>query len=141
MSHITLAKSDLEIERCFPVMQSLRPHLVQTEFVSRIRQQEQQYGYRLAYLEDGGNIKTLAGFRISECLALSRFLYVDDLVTQASDRFQGYGEAMFDWLVEQAKFYSCNQLHLDSGVQRFDAHRFYLKKRMEITSHHLAMKI
>lgn len=138
MSHVTLAKSDLEIERCFLVMQSLRPHLVQTEFVSRIRRQEQQYGYRLAYL-DSGSIKTVAGFKIVECLAWGRFLDVDDLVTQASDRFQGYGEVMFDW-VEQAKFYACNQLHLDSG-QHFDAHRFYLKKRMEITSHHLAMKI
>jgi hypothetical protein len=30
-------------------------------------------------------------------------------------------------------------LHLDSGVRRFDAHRFYLNKRMNISSHHFSM--
>ena len=141
MPHICLAKLDLEIERCFPVLQELRPHLVKTDFVSQIRRQEQQYSYRLAYLEDSGDIKVIAGFRISECLACGRFLYVDDLVTKASDRSKGYGDIMFDWLVEQAKLHSCQQLNLDSGVQRFGAHRFYMKKQMEITSHHFSMKI
>lgn len=141
MTHITLAKSDLEIDRCFPVIQELRPQLVQAEFVSQVRRQEEQYGYQLAYLEDNGCIRTIAGFRTSECLAWGRFLYVDDLITQASDRSKGYGEIMFDWLVEQAKSHSCDQLHLDSGVQRFRAHRFYLQKRMEITSHHFSSKL
>lgn len=120
-------------------MQELRPQLVQTEFTSRIRRQEQQYGYQLAYLEDDGCVRTIAGFRISECLAWGKFLYVDDLITQASDRSKGYGEVMFNWLIEQAKSHSCDQLHLDSGVQRFGAHRFYLQKRMAITSHHFSI--
>lgn len=140
MNQITLASSDSEIAQCFPIMQELRPHLVQAEFVNRIRRLE-QYGYRLAYLESGGNIKAVAGFRISESLALSKFLYVDDLVTTASDRSLGYGEALIDWLVDYAKSHSCQQLHLDSGVQRFAAHRFYFKKRLEITSHHFSLQL
>jgi hypothetical protein len=32
-------------------------------------------------------------------------------------------------------------LHLDSGVQRFAAHRFYLARRMDITCHHFALKL
>jgi hypothetical protein len=30
---------------------------------------------------------------------------------------------------------------LDSGVQRFGAHRFYLRRRMDITSHHFALDL
>ncbi|MGZ5001726.1 MAG: GNAT family N-acetyltransferase, partial [Chthoniobacterales bacterium] len=30
---------------------------------------------------------------------------------------------------------------LDSGVQRFDAHRFYLMKRMKISSHHFSLEL
>jgi hypothetical protein len=30
---------------------------------------------------------------------------------------------------------------LDSGVQRFGAHRFYLRRRMNITSHHFAIDL
>ena len=141
MSHIILTQSDAEIENCFPVMQELRPHLVQAGFVERVRRQEQQYGYRLAYFEDDQGVKALAGFRISECLASGKFLYVDDLITQADARSKGYGEALLDWLIEYAKANSCEQLQLDSGVQRFGAHRFYFRKRLEITSYHFAMKL
>jgi hypothetical protein len=60
MALITLAQSDAEIERCFPIMTALRPHLVASEFVTRIRRQEQQ-GFHLAYLEVEGSIKAVAG--------------------------------------------------------------------------------
>ncbi len=33
------------------------------------------------------------------------------------------------------------QLTLDSGVQRFAAHRLYLRQRMDITSHHFTMNL
>lgn len=107
MHRINLAQSDKKIDNCFPLMQQLRPHLIRNEFIGRIRRQEQRYNYRLACLEDAGTIKTLAGFRISECLAWGKFLYVDDLVITASDRSKGYGDAMFDWLAEYAKTHSC----------------------------------
>lgn len=140
MNDIKIAQCDRDIERCFPVMHELRPHLLHADFVSRIKHQQQQYNYQLAYIEND-EIITVAGFRISESLAWSKFLYVDDLVTAASERSQGYGDVMFDWLVKYAKSHECEQLHLDSGVQRFAAHRFYLKQRMEISSHHFSMKL
>ncbi len=66
---------------------------------------------------------------------------VDDLVTDAAARSHGYGAALFDWLVAEARRLDCRQLSLDSGVQRFDAHRFYLRKRMSITAHHFTLKL
>ena len=66
-------------------------------------------------------------------------LYVDDLVTLESQQGKGYGSRMLDWLVEEAKRLGCDQFHLDSGVQRYDAHRFYLHKGMDIWCHHFAL--
>jgi hypothetical protein len=40
------------------------------------------------------------------------------------------------WLMGQAQQAGCAQIHLDSGVQRFAAHGFYLRHRFSITSHH-----
>lgn len=48
---------------------------------------------------------------------------------------------LFEWLVKEAKAQHCQELHLDSGVQRFDAHRFYLKNQMMIRSHHFVMEL
>ena len=47
---------------------------------------------------------------------------------------QVIGGALFDWLVAEARAAGCKQLDLDSGVQRFAAHRFYLMKRMSISN-------
>jgi GNAT superfamily N-acetyltransferase len=137
---IIFAKEDHEIQSCYPVMAELRPHVQPDEFLRRVKRQAEIADYKLACLIDE-EVKAVAGFRISECLAWGKFLYVDDLVAKSGDRAKGYGGALFDWIVEYAQEESCDQFHLDSGVQRFAAHRFYLNKRMIIDCHHFALRL
>jgi GNAT superfamily N-acetyltransferase len=141
MNQISIALSTQEISDCFPVMSELRPHLSLEEFITQVRRQEQQYHYQLVYLKADESIEVVAGFKLSESFAWGKFLYVDDLVTLSNRRSQGYGSILFNWLLEYAHSNSCQQLTLDSGVQRFAAHRFYLHHRMEITSHHFTLKL
>lgn len=140
MHQIAIAESDADIDRCFPVLLELRPHLSASAFVQQVRRQAQN-GYRLAYLDERELVRAVAGFRLSEGLVSGKFLYVDDLITRSPDRSHGYGEALFHWLVAYARAHDCQQVSLDSGVQRFAAHRFYLRQRMEITSHHFVLKL
>jgi GNAT superfamily N-acetyltransferase len=137
---ISLAVEDDEIQSCYPVMAELRPHVAPGEFVGRVRRQMEIAGYGLAYLTDG-EVKAVAGFRVSECLAWGKFMYVDDLVSKEGERSKGYGGELFDWLVGHARERGCDQFHLDSGVHRFAAHRFYLTKRMFIEAHHFGFKL
>jgi GNAT superfamily N-acetyltransferase len=137
IAHAETAES---IRRCFPVMAQLRPHLQEDEFVERVARQRDE-GYRLAYLEADAQIRAVAGYRYIESLAWGRFCYVDDLVTDSGSRSRAFGRTLFDWLVARAREAGCEQFHLDSGVQRFDAHRFYLARRMAISCHHFSMSI
>lgn len=137
---IELVETDDDIGRCFRVTSQLRPHIPEAEFVPRVRRQMKS-GYRLACVTDAEKVVAVAGFRISECLAWGRHLYVDDLVTADGERSRGYGKDLFDWLVAYAREQGCEQLHLDSGVQRFDAHRFYLRHGMHISSHHFSLRL
>ena len=137
---IQLAKSDAQILSCFPTLSQLRPHLEQKDFLAQVHRQQQD-GYQLVFVDIGSHVVAVAGFRISECLAYGHFLYVDDLVVDETVRSQKYGQRLFDWLIEYAKLHNCEQLHLDSGVQRFDAHRFYLQQRMKIASHHFLLDL
>ena len=137
---IRLAETDEDIRRCFPVMLELRTHLKPDDFLPRVKRM-QSAGYQLAFLEDQGEVKALAGFRIGEMLARGKFMYVDDLVTGEKSRSAGYGARLFDWLAAYAKEQGCEQLDLDSGVQRFDAHRFYFKMRMHISTYHFSLKL
>lgn len=140
MIRINCAATDAEVGACFSVMHQLRPHLLADAFVDRVRVQEAN-GYHLAALADDGVVRCVAGYRFIENLYSGRVLYVDDLVTDDTVRSKGYGKAMLDWLLDQAKAEHCDTFELDSGVQRFDAHRFYLVHRMAIVSHHFRMKV
>ena len=139
MRSIRVADSDEAIAGCFAVMRQLRPHVPEAAFVNTIREQQRR-GYVLAYLEDG-TVASVAGFRIIENLVSGRLLYVDDLVTLEDRRSRGYGKEMFDWLVARARSEDCKFLELDSGVQRFHAHRFYLTNRMIISAHHFVLEL
>lgn len=130
-----------EIKNCFPVIKELRAHLSEEEFIEKVKLQCTSSGYKLIYLEVDNKIVCCAGYRISACLAWGKFLYVDDFVTLAAERGKGYGEKLFEWLLQEATDNKCSQLHLDSGVQRFDAHKFYLSKNMKISSHHFSIEL
>ncbi|MBI5137538.1 MAG: GNAT family N-acetyltransferase [Nitrospirae bacterium] len=132
------AQGDRAVHACLAVMAELRPHLDRQAFADRVRALGVG-GYRLAYLAAGGGIVTVAGYRVSENLAWGRFLYVDDLVTAGAHRGEGHGGSMLDWLLERAREEGCDALHLDSGVQRIDAHRFYEGHGLRQTSFHFAI--
>lgn len=137
MTTVRSAETDAEIAACFDVLHELRTQLVREEFVARVRLQARD-GYRLAFIAEGGAVVAAAGFRISTFLAWGRALYVDDLVSSARVRSRGHGHALLAWLAEHAKANGCEQLHLDSGTFRKDAHRFYFRERMEISSFHFS---
>jgi len=137
---IALAHSDSEIARCFPVMAQLRPHLVKDEFVARVRRMLAE-GFHLAFLEDAGAVCAVAGYRCYDKLFSGRNLYVDDLVTDAARRSEGHGAALLHWLAQEARRQGCVQLELDSGVQRFEAHRFYFRERMHVSAYHFVVNL
>lgn len=137
MGEVRLADSAEDIARCFAVMAHLRPHLLAEDFVDRIEAQRAQ-GYRLAYFEDDGEVVAVSGFRVMEMLATGRTLYVDDLVTDETRRSLGHGKAMLDWLQEYARTSGCETFSLDSGTHRQEAHAFYFRERMRVTSFHFA---
>jgi len=121
-------------------MSLLRPQLGEQEFVSRVQVQQAQ-GFQLVAAEDGGQVVAVAGFRILEVLATGRTLYVDDLVTDDTRRSRGYGKVMLDWLQDYAREQGCETFSLDSGTHRQEAHAFYFRERMRVTSFHFAKKL
>src|SRR5262245_45083721 len=116
--NIKIAESDSDLARLSDVLLELRPSFDKQSLIAQIKAQQQD-GYRVAYLESGGEVQCVAGFVIGTKLAWDRHMYVDDLVTAERHRSTGAGARMMDWLKSYALAHGCRQLHLDSGVQRF----------------------
>ena len=121
-------------------MSYLRPHVAAGEFVPRVQAQQAE-GFQLAYVEDQDEVVAVAGFRVMEMLATGRTMYVDDLVTDETRRSRGYGKAMLEWLQVRAREEDCQTFSLDSGTHRQEAHAFYFRERMRVTSFHFAKKL
>ncbi len=137
---IKTAESKEEVRRCFPVMKQLREKLSAEEFAEKVAEQERE-GYELAFLETDGEIVAVAGFRIYHMLATGKTMYVDDLVTDANSRSQGFGEALLRWLIELSRNQKCETFSLDSGTQRRRAHRFYFAQGMHIANYHFELAL
>lgn len=60
--------------------------------------------------------------------------YVDDLVTDSTTRSQGVGKSLIARLETEARRHGADNLVLDSGCQRQQAHRFYFREGFVITS-------
>jgi GNAT superfamily N-acetyltransferase len=135
---VKVAQTDAEKLACFPVMKELRTHLEEAEFMPQLERQEAQ-GYRLAFVEKNGQVVAAAGFWVNEAFAYGRYMYVYDLVTSERARSGGHGRALLEFLKALARDAGCAQLHLDSGVQRFRAHRFYLREGFVISGHHFQL--
>ena len=133
--------SDEEIELTFPVVSQLRPHLDRDKYLSTVRRMEATEGYRLAAVFEDEQVCCVAGYRYMELLAYGKVLYVDDLVTDEAARSRDFGGGMIGWLASEARANGCGLLHLDSGVQRHAAHRFYFREGMNISSYHFAKNL
>lgn len=137
---VHLPQTDAELQACFEVFAALRPHLNEATFINQIRKQELQ-GYKIACVKEGQQVVSAAGFRINDFLAWGHVLYIDDLTTLPDSRGKGYAGALLDWLSEFAGQQGCDAVHLDTGYARHAAHRVYLNKGFEMTSHHMAKRI
>ena len=134
------------IRATFPVMHQLRPHLDPDDYVQTVRRMERTDGFRLAAAVEGnagpaGSVRAVAGYRVVEMLYCGRILVVDDLVTDEAARSGGHGKRLLDWLRDEARGLGCTQVHLDSGVWRPGAHRFYFREGFHILGFHFVVGI
>ncbi len=133
---IAIASSDEQILATLEVMLQLRPVVRSQDYLSTVRRMMNADGYRLVALYEKDAVRAVAGYRFMEMLYCGKIMYVDDLNTDEAYRSQGFGKALIDWLKAEAKAHGCTQIHLDSGVQREQTHRFYFREGLAINAYH-----
>ena len=135
---VKIAKTDTELRKVSNVLLQLRSNYHQETLIAQIKEQ-QENGYQIAYVASDDQVLCVAGFVIGTKLAWGKHIYIDDLVSDERHRSTGVGKFMIDWFKSFALEIGCKQIHLDSGVQRFPVHRFYLREGFNIASHHFSI--
>ncbi|MBV9411292.1 MAG: GNAT family N-acetyltransferase [Acidimicrobiia bacterium] len=122
------------------VLRQLRPHLTADSFAA-VYEHGHPQGLRFTAAYDDGRCVGVAGWRIVANTSTILKLYVDDLVTNEEARSRGVGQRLLTALRDKATAAGCRVLDLDSGVQRADAHRFYMREGLTISSFHFARSL
>ncbi|QDI90907.1 GNAT family N-acetyltransferase [Salicibibacter halophilus] len=130
MDTLTITELDTEkkISEAFPVMNQLRTHLNEKEYMELVAEARDKDMYRMFALYDQEDIVAVIGFKPMITLYYGRFVWVCDLVTDTDKRSNGYGEKLLLYVHNWALENNYKSVALSSGLQRYDAHRFYEEK-------------
>jgi len=134
------ARTAEDITKCWEVMHALRPHLQQERFVDTVLEMFDE-GYKLAFIEQDGKAVSAVGYRFQNFLYNGKHIYIDDLSSLREYRGQGFAGKLLDYVADMARQKGLKKVVLDSGHQRFTAHRLYLNKGYIITSHHFEQSV
>lgn len=137
---VDLAPGDPRLPAAWEVMAELRPHRT-ADAMDAVYEESHPLGYRVTAVMRGDRCLAVGGWRIGVNMHLGRNLYLEDLVTGSDDRSAGHGAMLLAHLRDVARAAGCAALHLDSGVQRHGAHRFYFREGMHISSHHFMLEL
>ena len=88
-----------------------------------LRAEMRPNGYRLFAIRDSGGIAGVVGTQVLTNLYYERHAY--DLVTKASTRSKGYGQALLAHVEDVARRGGCKYIVLACGREREDVLRFY----------------
>lgn len=120
------------------VHRQLRPHMPE-DYVGRMKEVFAG-GAEMAVTVVDGQVAGIAVFRMLEKTHSGRDLYCDDLVTDEKQRSSGVGHALMQYMERICAERGCDTFSLDSGTWRQQAHKFYFREGMTISSFHFDKK-
>lgn len=122
---IFVVQSQKDLERCYPVMKELRPHLSFEDYISIYEESHRADGYEIVAVEDDEKILAVMGYRFLSDYVRGKHVYVDDLVSSEKYRSQGLGTLLLKYAEKIAQENSCQSLRLCTGLENERGIQFY----------------
>lgn len=129
-----------EIKDCYKILHQIRDDLSESDFFKTISKQIKN-GYKVAYVIENNQVICVAGFTIGQKLSWGKYIYIEDFVSEKGSKSCDAAKALWDFIKIYAMQQECDSIHLDSSVQRYEAHKFYLNQDMKIDSHHFSLNL
>jgi ribosomal protein S18 acetylase RimI-like enzyme len=117
-------RAEGEFREAFATIRELHHELDEEKYMGLLAQMRPK-GYRHFAIRDSGEIVGVVGTQVLTNLYYERHVYVYDLVTKASTRSKGYGQALLAHVEDVARREGCKYIVLACGREREAALRFY----------------
>jgi GNAT superfamily N-acetyltransferase len=114
-----------DLERCYPIIKELRPHLSFEDYISIYKQSHTSDGYEIVAIEEMEQILAVMGYRFISDFVRGKHVYVDDLVSTEKVRSQGLGAELLKFAESVAEETGCKSLRLCTGIENERGMKFY----------------
>ena len=121
------AKDKNDLERFYPIMKELRPHLTFEDYISIYDEAHTSDGYEIVAIEQHGEVQAVMGYRFLSDYVRGRHLYIDDLISTEKSRSKGFGTELLNYAEEVAKQNGLKVLRLCTGIENERGVKFYEK--------------
>ncbi|MFM2483887.1 GNAT family N-acetyltransferase [Celerinatantimonas yamalensis] len=108
---------------------------------SQLEMQQLSRQYKLIGVFKEDELVGVAGFVEGLTFAWGRNLLIEDFVIAPPWRYTGMAEQLIAWLRHYGLQLGCKEIHVNSGVQDFFVHKFYLQEGFRISSHHFSLQL
>lgn len=130
-----------DLEKCFPLMKELRPHLSEQDYLEIYRHAHAMDGYEIVGLQLDGKIVALMGYRLMYDFVRGRHLYIDDLVSTEKMRSKGLGAQLLKHAESIAQDLGCKSLRLCTGVENDRGKKFYEQNKWTLRAYAFTKKL
>lgn len=120
-----VVQTKADLEKCYPVLKELRPHLSFEDYISIYEQSHASDGYEIAAIEVKNQILAVMGYRFLSDFVRGKHVYVDDLVSTEKARSQGLGAELLKFAESVAEETGCKSLRLCTGIENERGVKFY----------------
>lgn len=86
---IFVIQTKADLERCYPIMKELRPHLSFEDYISIYEQSHESDGCEIVAIEQNNQILAVMGYRFLSDYVRGKHIYVDDLVCTGIENERG----------------------------------------------------
>jgi ribosomal protein S18 acetylase RimI-like enzyme len=112
-------------QRCYEVLQELRPKLTWTQFVCMNAMAGARDEFRMAGLFTDKECVAVMGYRVLYDFVHGKHVYVDDLVVTNRLRSKGIGAMLLAYAERRSRELECDGMRLCTGVENTSAISFY----------------
>lgn len=122
---IFVVKTNEDLERCYPILLELRPHLSFADYLSIYQESHTANGYEIVAIEVDEKIQAVMGYRFLSDYIRGKHIYIDDLVSTEAARSKGMGAELLRFAENVAEQNKCKTLRLCTGIENEGGIKFY----------------
>lgn len=134
---IVECKTDEQLEAACRLLRQMYPERSVADLRSQVQEMLDEGGWRMVGMFEDAQCVAAIMVHVGRRLYSGKFIRMDSMVIDEGLRGRGAGKKLVDWVVDEGKRLGCEKMMLDSYVENFDAHRFFLREGMAIRGYHI----